>query len=216
MELPRFAVVDVETSGLRPRRDGLLQVGVVVVDADGHVDDSWSTLIRLRRPWSRVGPTHIHGITRRATRDGVAAADAIGELARRLDGAVFTAHNAPFDSAFLRRAAQRSGVELPLAQQLCTLELSRRLDPDRLLSHRLGDLCARYDIEVSRPHDALADATATAAVLPHLLRAYDVHDVADLEALYLRRDQTTFSRRRRARGLRRWLRVQPSRPARRR
>ena len=52
--------------------------------------------------------------------------------------------------------------------------LSRRLDPDRQLSHRLADLCARYDVALDRPHDALADAAATAAVLPHLLAAHGV------------------------------------------
>ena len=48
--------------------------------------------------------------------------------------------------------------------------LSRSLDPDRQLSHRLGDVCARYSIPLDRPHDAMADAVATAAVLPYLLK----------------------------------------------
>lgn len=188
MELPRFAVVDVETTGLRPRRDKVLQIGVVTVtfdgDGDGTVSDRWSTLVRLRWPWSRVGPTHIHGIDRRTARTGVKADEALAALAERLRGTVFTAHNAAFDAAFLQRAARRHGVALPIERQLCTLELSRRLDPDRLLSHRLGDLCARYDIDLVRPHDALADADATAAVLPHLLRAYRVATAADLDTLY--------------------------------
>lgn len=185
MELPRFAVVDVETTGLRPRRDRVLQIGVVVVEGDGAVADRWSTLVRLRWPWSRVGPTHIHGIDRRTARTGVKAVEALSELAERLRGTVFTAHNAAFDIAFLQRAARRHGVALPIERQLCTLQLSRRLDPDRQLSHRLGDLCARYDITLVRPHDALADADATAAVLPHLLRAHGVNTAADLDTLYV-------------------------------
>lgn len=184
MELPRFAVVDVETTGLRPHRDRVLQIGVVSVEIDGTVTDRWSTLVRLRWPWSRVGPTHIHGIDRRAARSGIKTYDALRALAERLEGAVFTAHNASFDAAFLQRAAGRHGVTLPIQRQLCTLELSRRLDPDRVLSHRLGDLCARYHVELTRPHDALADADATAAVLPHLLRAYGVCEAADLDSLY--------------------------------
>ena len=52
--------------------------------------------------------------------------------------------------------------------------MSRRLDPERQLSHRLADVIARYGIANERPHDALEDALATAAVLPHLLRAHGV------------------------------------------
>lgn len=166
----RFAVVDVETSGLRPRRHHLLQIAVVTVDADGKVLDRWTTFVRLRRWWHRVGPRHVHGITRQRLRSAPPPREALAELATRLGGAVFTAHNADFDAEFLERAARRAGVPLDIGERLCTLRMSRRLDPERLLTHGLADLCARYDVTLTSHHDALADATATAAVLPHLLR----------------------------------------------
>jgi DNA polymerase III epsilon subunit-like protein len=181
--LPRFAVVDVETSGLRPRRDHVLQIAVVIVEADGTVVDCWSTLVRPRRWWHRVGPRHIHGITRRALRSAPRADEAYAELARRIGDSVVAAHNALFDAEFLQRAAGRAGVSLPLGRVVCTLELSRRLDPDRQQYHGLADLCTRYGVELNGHHDALVDATATAAVLPHLLSANGVTDVADLDAL---------------------------------
>lgn len=184
--LPRFAVVDVETSGLRPRRHHLLQIGLVVVE-DGIVVDRWSTLVRLRRPWYRVGPRHIHGITRRSLRRAARPADALRELADRLDGAVFTAHNAVFDAMFLERAARHADVPLTIERRLCTLDLSRRLDPERLQTHGLADVCGRYGVELTDHHDALADATATAAVLPHLLRDLGIADASDLDELYFPR-----------------------------
>lgn len=182
--LPRFAVVDIETSGLSSRRHRILQLGVVTVEPGGTVVDRWSTLVRLPWPWSRVGPRRIHGLTRRDLRGASRPADALGELGRRLDGAVFTAHNAEFDAGFIERAARRHGVAMPLEHRLCTLQLSRRLDPDRQMTHGLVDVCARYDIAIERHHDALCDATATAAVLPHLLAAHGVIDETDLAALY--------------------------------
>ena len=36
----------------------------------GEIVDEWSTLVRLRWPLSRVGPTHVHGITRSMLREG--------------------------------------------------------------------------------------------------------------------------------------------------
>ena len=171
----RFAVVDVETSGLSTRRHRVLQVAVVTVDGDGVEIDRWSSLVRPRhRWWFRLGPRHIHGLARVELRTAPPASTVVAELARRLDGSTFTAHNAGFDAAFLRRLAARDGTTLSLGPQLCTLRLSRRLDPERQLSHRLADVTARYGIANERPHDALEDALATAAVLPHLLRAHGV------------------------------------------
>jgi DNA polymerase-3 subunit epsilon len=183
--LPRFAVVDVETSGLRPHRDHVLQIAVVVVEADGTIVDRWSTLIRPRRWWHRVGPRHIHGITRRALRSAPRANEAYAELARRIGDGVVTAHNARFDAEFIERAASRAGVVLRLDRFVCTLDLSRRLDPDRQQYHGLADLCTRYGVVLNGHHDALVDATATAAVLPYLLQANGVTDRAGLDALTL-------------------------------
>jgi DNA polymerase-3 subunit epsilon len=179
----RFAVVDVETSGLDVQRHRLLQIGVVVIDGQGVVLDRWSSLVRPRQRWFyRVGPTELHGITHRAVRTAPPAAEVLVRLAQSLDGAIFVAHNASFDLAFLRQAAADADVHLPIAATLCTLQLSRRLDPDRRLSHRLGEICQRYGIDLVRPHDALADADATAVVLTHLLAAHGIDTAEQVEA----------------------------------
>lgn len=171
----RFAVVDVETSGLSTERDRVLQVAVVTVNGEGTVLDSWVSLVRPRMRWAfRLGPRHIHGLSRSALRNAPRAAAVLGELGQRLEGSTFTAHNARFDSSFLRQSAQRAGVDLALTPALCTLRLSRQLDPGRTMSHRLPDICDRYGVALDRPHDALEDAMATAAVLPHLLRAHGI------------------------------------------
>ena len=179
----RFAVVDVETSGLSIRFDNVLQVGVVVVDGAGTVLDRWSSLLAPRwRWWFRVGPTSLHGIRRRDVRAAPPAVAVITELACRLNGARFVAHNAEFDLAFLHKAARRVGVPLHFTDPVCTLRLSRQLDPERTMSHRLGDLCERNGVYLAKPHDALADADATAAVLPYLLQAHSIATIDQLPA----------------------------------
>ncbi|MBI4883476.1 MAG: 3'-5' exonuclease, partial [Actinobacteria bacterium] len=118
----RFAVVDVETSGLSIRRDNVLRVGVVVVDGLGNVLDRWSSLLAPRRKWwFRVGPSSLHGIRRRDVRFAPPAAAVLTELANRIAGARFVAHNAEFDLAFLGKAARRTGVQLRFTDPLCTL-----------------------------------------------------------------------------------------------
>jgi DNA polymerase-3 subunit epsilon len=183
--LPVFSVIDIETSGLSTRRHRILQIAVARVEG-GEIVDEWSTLVKLRWPWQRVGPRRVHGISRRTLKGAPRPDDALAELARRIEGTVVVAHNMRFDWAFLERAAAKHGVRLDASRRLCTLWLSRRLDPDRRLSHRLGDLCDRYDIVNDRPHDAAYDARATAEVLPHLLAAHGIADEHDLAEFYER------------------------------
>lgn len=184
--LPRFAVVDIETSGLSTQRDRILQVAVVTVE-NGEVVHEWASLLKLSWPLQRVGPRKVHGINRKMLWGAPPRSEVLTQLTELIDGAVFTAHNVRFDWPFIERAARRAGIAVEPSPRLCTLRLSRQLDPDRLLSHRLSDVSARYGITNARPHDAIYDARATAAILPHLLHAHGVQSAADLEPLYERR-----------------------------
>lgn len=187
VQMPRFAVVDLETSGLSTRRHRILQLAMVTVEADGSPVDTWETRVSLRWPWQRVGPTHVHGIRRGDLRGAPALDDVLDEFRDRIGTAVFTAHNADFDAEFLVRAGRRRpelDLSTMLSPRLCTLRMSRRLDPERNRSHRLGDVCDRYGVDLARPHDALADATATAAVLPHLLAEHHITQPEQLAELY--------------------------------
>lgn len=175
----RFAVVDVETSGLSPVDHRILQVAVVDVQGDGTILDEWSTLVRPS--WWRVGPRHVHGLTVRRTWRAPKLAQVAPELVARLEGRVLVAHNVGFDWPFLERGLRRAGYGPPPEPlRLCTLELSRSLDPERVSSHRLADVCARHGVALERAHDALADARATAQLLPHLLAASGAAELGEL------------------------------------
>ncbi|MEM1333105.1 MAG: 3'-5' exonuclease [Actinomycetota bacterium] len=199
MPLPDFAVVDLETSGFSERRHRILQIGLVLVGADGTIRDRWSTLVALRWPMSSVGPTEVHGITRTMLRDAPALDAVLDELGDRLDGAVLTAHNARFDGAFLARATRRRAPDDPIRSAvispICTLRMSRRLDPGRERSHRLGDLADHYGVPFEHAHDALADAEATARLLPHLLVGHGITELEHLDRFRV----DPASRRRRSR-----------------
>ncbi len=171
---PTFAVVDVETSGLSTRRHRILQIGVVTVASDGTVVDQWCSLVKLRWRFARLGPTRIHGIRRRQLRNAPTIEDAMGNVSRLVTGRILVGHNLAFDAEFLERAARKSRSPLDVSGKLCTLWLSRWLDPERTETHRLSDVCARYGVALDRPHDALVDALATAQVLPHLLDGHGI------------------------------------------
>ena len=181
LEEIRFAVVDTETTGLSGTDDYVLQLGVVISQADGTIDEQYETFVR-RNFWKpgRLGAFKIHGITRGNLRRGIAPIEMLERLNSYLVNTVFVAHNAKFDIAFLTGEANRAKTTIKLNGPLDTLKLSRALDPKRSLSHRLRDVTARYNVVVTRPHDALADALGTALVLPHLLRSHNITTATQL------------------------------------
>ncbi|MBD0421926.1 TerD family protein [Streptomyces sp. TRM S81-3] len=161
-----WALVDVETSGLVPRRDRVLSVAVVTLGPDGGQTGEFSTLLD---PGCDPGPVHVHGLTAERLR----GAPTFEQVAERIGGMlrdrVLVAHNAQFDYDFLAHEFARAGVPLPVTRRLCTLALNRRVDPptDDL---RLGTLAAHYGVPQVRAHDALDDTRVLAGVLRASLR----------------------------------------------
>lgn len=160
-----FAVVDVETTGLSPTTDRVIEIAVVRCDPTGAIVDEWSTLVD---PGRDPGATHIHGITA-ADLDGAPTFDAIAdELLERLDGHMVTAHNLSFDESFLANELRTASTDLPDAPSLCTLELARHVLTEQR-KHTLAACAESLDIEHGSAHRALADTRVTAAVLAAML-----------------------------------------------
>jgi len=113
-----FAVVDVETTGLYPRTDRVVEVAVVHVSAEGQITAEFSTLIN---PGRDVGPTRIHGIRAQDILHAPSFSQAAAALWQMLDGRVLVAHNVPFDVRFLDAEFGRCGVSLPPPPLMCTM-----------------------------------------------------------------------------------------------
>ncbi|QWC84462.1 Lsr2 family protein [Nocardioidaceae bacterium] len=156
-----FAVLDVETTGLSPTSDRIIEIAVIRTDPHGQVLGEWTTRLNPDGP---VGATHIHGITERDVRHAPRFADIARDLSSTLAGAAVAAHNAKFDLAFLRTEYARAGWRLPYLPSLCTLEASGHHLPG-LPRRRLPDCCAAIGLRVEDAHSALGDARATAALL---------------------------------------------------
>lgn len=164
-----YAVVDVETTGLFPGgHDRIVEIAVVHVSPVGEVERSWATLVNPERD---LGPQSVHGIRASDVLTAPTFAQVAGTIAALLAGRVFVAHNATFDRRFVHHAFGALGHEVPLVGEttLCTMQWSSRLLPHAPRS--LAGCCATAGIALEDAHEALADATATAALLRHYLHA---------------------------------------------
>ncbi len=162
--LQEYVVVDVETTGGSATHHRITEIGAVRVRGN-QVLETYSTLVNPGCPIP-AQITRITGITDAM----VATAPPFREIAAPfrefLGNAVFVAHNAKFDYAFIREEFARLDRKFR-RPTLCTVVASRKLFPG-LPSYGLANLCKHFGIPLESHHRALCDATATAAILQHI------------------------------------------------
>jgi DNA polymerase-3 subunit epsilon len=162
-----YAIVDLETTGLRPSwHDRIVEVAVVLLSPAGDVEDRWCTLLNPERD---LGPQEVHGIRAADVLAAPTFADVAGALTTLLRGRTFVAHNAGFDAGFLRAAYRALGHDAPLTREttLCTMRWAGRLLPS--VPRTLAGCCAHTGVVLEHHHSALSDATAAAGLLRHYL-----------------------------------------------
>lgn len=162
-----YAVVDLETTGLEPQDEAIIEVGVVLLDPHGREQLRWDSLVN---PHRHPGPTRIHGITPDDLTDAPELGTLAPALVELLRGRVLVAHNIRFDASFLLPALR---LELGTAAlprkipQVCTMNWARSFidTPSRSLVR----CCQACGIELASHHRAIDDAAACAQLLSHYL-----------------------------------------------
>jgi DNA polymerase III subunit epsilon len=163
-----FAVLDLETTGGSPATDQITEVGVVKV-CGGEVTGTFHALVNPRMP---IPPmiTALTGITNAMVANQEPIEVVLPCLLEFLGDAVLVAHNASFDTRFLRAALQAHAYPPLESKVVCTARLARILLPrDEIPNVKLASL-AHYLRAGTQPcHRAFTDAKATVDVLHALL-----------------------------------------------
>lgn len=161
IEQAPLAIVDVETTGLDPRRHGICEIAIQRARGCGRVvDDELVSFVRTASP---VGTSiRFHGIDDRTLED----APALSDLAPRIDalfaGAIPVGHRVEVDLSFLGAAATRGEIAAPPPFALDTLTLARRAF--NRPSYALEELARALSLPLAS-HRARADVIATRALL---------------------------------------------------
>lgn len=176
-----FVVCDLETTGLDPVKDRIIEVGLVRLE-EGEIAGKLHLLVNPGRPL----PLKIKRITGLDDSDLAYAPELSVVLPEILDfigDAAIVGHNVRFDLGFLESARG-----LPFHNPAFdTLELARLVVPG-IPSYRLDALCSYLNIDVSPSHRALDDALAAAGLLNVLvqkLREIDLEMLVRLSRLLL-------------------------------
>jgi DNA polymerase III subunit epsilon len=175
-----FAVIDLETTGLKAELDRIVECAILTCAPDGTVIDTWESLVGIDLD-APVGARALHGLDTDALAGAPRFEALLSTIIERLRDRVVVGHVLAFDVAFLTAEAARAGYALPDLSRAgwCTRELSR--------SHLLGDsyslaaCCTRAGVDQRDPHTALGDARATASLLQTLIQRAPLDPAASLE-----------------------------------
>lgn len=155
-----FVVFDLETTGLSNLRNRIIEIGAIKVH-NGEIVDSFSTFVSP--PGSIPAKiVELTGITDAMVADAPDEITAVSKFVEFCAGAVLVAHNAAFDTGFIRESLKRQNREFTFGY-LDTVALSRKLFPD-LRSHKLNNIAKHLGVKLENHHRAVDDALATAHI----------------------------------------------------
>ncbi|MDO4268768.1 MAG: 3'-5' exonuclease, partial [Eubacteriales bacterium] len=149
-----YVAVDLETTGLDPKKDKIIEIGAVRVE-NGVETERFQTMVNPRRELEpRI--TELTGITGEMVEHAPDIGDIIGKFLEFCGNLPLLGHYVIFDYSFLKRAAVNAGLGFERCG-IDTLKLCRHFMPQEE-KKSLEAACAWFGIPRRQRHRALGDA----------------------------------------------------------
>lgn len=181
MELQRFSIIDIETTGGISKRDKITEIAIIVYE-DGQIVDQFESLVNPERsiPYEI---TRMTGITNEMVENAPKFYEIAKDILQKTENCIFVAHNVFFDYNFIKEEFAQLGYTFS-RKKLCTVQLSRRYFKG-LKSYSLGSLIEHFKIPVENRHRAMEDTKATLHVFIRILKLSDQNNLhlSDLSTL---------------------------------
>jgi DNA polymerase III epsilon subunit family exonuclease len=169
MQKCKWTIVDIETTGLRPSQDRIIEIALILTDGQ-NILESFQTLINPVRSMP-FGITRLTGITQYQLDSAPEFYQVAKKIVELTQGTTLVAHNARFDYTFLKYEFSQLGYTYSLPVE-CSVQLSKKNFPG-LRSYSLGALSQEFNLPMSRHHRALSDAHATFELFKLILKRND-------------------------------------------
>ena len=153
-----FVVLDIETSGLNPIENEIIEIGAVKFENGVRVDDL-SLFIKPKNEVPEFIKMLTH-ITDKQLNSGIKIEDALLKLKDFCEQKTIVCHNTSFDINFINTKLSEIDESYLRNDILDTLELSKIYLPF-ISDHKLGTLTKYFQIELNNAHRAIYDAEAT-------------------------------------------------------
>ena len=176
----RFVAIDLETTGLDPRRDSIVSLAAIPF-VDGAPTAGYVTLVD---PGRAIPPesTAVHGLTDAMVRGAPPLERVLRDAEPVIDGAVLVGHHVGFDAAVLARARRARGLPRLRNRSVDTSRVAASLHP-QWRDFSLERVAERLDVEVVARHTAEGDALTAGRILLALLLELETRRVRTVAEL---------------------------------
>ncbi|WP_449075926.1 PolC-type DNA polymerase III [Ruminococcus sp.] len=159
-----FICFDIETTGLSANRDKITEIGAVKVE-NGQITDTFSTFANPGMPIP-AKITELTGITDAMVKDAPSQSEAVSAFLEFAGGNVLVAHNAPFDTSFIRKACENMNREYNYTS-IDTVAISRAILTD-IKNCKLDTVAKYLRLGDFNHHRATDDAEMLARIFINL------------------------------------------------
>ncbi len=160
-----YVLVDIETTGLSPINDEIIEIGAIKVKENKIVDE-YNELIKINR---RLSPfiTNLTGITDAMLKNGKLPNVVFKEFVDFIEDDVIIGHNVNFDYGFLSDKCKKYINYNLENERIDTMYLAKKLVPNSI-NYKLGTLAKYFNVSYQGAHRGLKDVEITYEVYNHL------------------------------------------------
>ena len=174
-----FVVFDIETTGFSAVNDRIIEIGAVKVE-NGMITEKFSEFVNPERPI----PFEIEKLTSindRMVEDAPNISVILPKFMDFCGGSVLVAHNADFDTGFIRHNCEVLGLPYDYTY-VDTLGIARSF-LEGLKNYKLDTVVEAMGCTLANHHRAVDDAGATADVFVRFLERFKKKNIRDLDEL---------------------------------
>ena len=161
-----YVAFDLETTGLSARTDTIIEIGAVRMK-DGQELDRFQTFVDPQRPLDRK-ITELTGITDAMLKGAPTIEEILPQFLEFVGGRTLVAHNADFDTGFIREACRKQGLSYDLTSA-DTLILAQNLMP-QLGKHKLDVVANALSLPEFAHHRAADDAVTCGLIMDRFVK----------------------------------------------
>ena len=174
MMISDYIAIDLETTGIRLSKDKIIEVGLLKVK-DSHIIDTFSCVIN---PDMQVDDKilELTKISENELRNAKRIYEVINHIVDFCEDYVLLGHNTIFDYSFVKKEANRVGLEFE-KRGIDTYKLCKKVLPENVRKN-LTDACSYFGIERKNSHRAFSDAFYTHVLFHEIIKNFKTLEIS--------------------------------------
>ena len=174
MMISDYIAIDLETTGIRLSKDKIIEVGLLKVK-DSHIIDTFSCVIN---PDMQVDDKilELTKISENELRNAKRIYEVINHIVDFCEDYVLLGHNTIFDYSFVKKEANRVGLEFE-KRGIDTYKLCKKVLPENVRKN-LTDACSYFGIERKNSHRAFSDSFYTHVLFQEIIKNFKTLEIS--------------------------------------